>query len=84
MIFFVFQLVEKLKNIVFEHGFDIFWCSIYKIRMKAGFEITTEIVHDFVHDSHDYHDKNFVVHDFVVHDFLVGQTIFDEIFDVKL
>ena len=49
--------------------------SRLEIKSSTGFEITTEIVHD----SHDYHDKNFVVHDF-----LVGQTIFDEIFDVKL
>ena len=46
---------------------------------KSGFEITTEIVHD----SHDFHDKIFVVHDFVVHDFLAESTIFGAFFEVK-
>ena len=43
---------------------------------KTGFEITTEIVHD----SHDFHDKIFVVHDFVVHDFSAESTIFGAFF----
>ena len=41
-------------------------------------EITTEIVHDVVHDSHDFHDKISVAHDF-----LAGSTIFDAFFKVK-
>ena len=42
--------------------------------IKSGFEITTEIVHD----SHDFHDKIFVVHDF-----LAESTIFGAFFEVK-
>ena len=43
------------------------------MKFIPGFKITTKIVHD----SHDFHDKIFVVHDFVVHDFLVENRNFD-------
>ena len=65
------ELRNKLKAIIFNSEM-----VYYNLRMshqyaqqcrnqyahKPGFEITTEIVND----SHDYHGKNFVVHDFLV------------------
>ena len=45
-----------------------------KSRQKScTISCTTKIVHD----SHDFHDKIFVVHDFVVHDFLGKYEILD-------
>ena len=41
---------------------------------EPGFEITKKIVHD----SHDFHDKIFVVHDF-----FGDPTIFDAFFEAK-